>query len=123
MARTKDHRQEELAGMESPKDPKIERAARKWTVTKQEKDTAAKAHKSSTVKVRELMHAGEKVGAVRRVSEKGSDFLVYAREDINVRIEIKETLKVKMGEEAADALTNDAEAEGEDEAEDVQVSS
>jgi len=102
MARSKDHRQEELTGMETPKDPKIERAARKWTTTKQEAGNANKAHKSSSAKLRELMHAGEKLGAVRRVSEKGSDFLVYAREDCNVRIEISEKIKVKLGEDAAE---------------------
>lgn len=64
------------------------------------------------------MHAAEKSGQVRRVTDKGKDFLVYAREDINVRLEISEKLKVKLGEEAAEELES---GNGDDDSGDVEV--
>lgn len=86
--------------MESPKNAKIERAARKWRERKAEHETSSKAKKNADAKLRQLMHEGVQSGDVRRVVEGEKEWLVYQRANCNVRVEIRETVKVLLDEKA-----------------------
>ncbi len=121
MAKTKDTRQEEIKGMESPKNAKLERAGRGYRSAIAIRLDAQKDEKNKKAKVRELMHEGEKEGQVRRIVEQGVEFLVYQRANMNIRVKIKEDVKVLLDEEVGAEDEGDASAVPDDDA-DVEVS-
>lgn len=107
MARAKSSDQEALPGMEQPKNPKLERMAKKYRATVALRLDMQNTEKNEKAKLKELMHADP---SVRTIEKGGKKLLVYKRADVSVTIEIKEDLKVKLGDEVAAEDDGDADA-------------
>lgn len=123
MARSKNSDQNELPTMETPKDPKLEAASKRYKRTISERLEIQEREKNEKAKVGELVHAWAEANNIRPVIVKNEktgeaeECYVYRRADVEAIVSrsLKESIKVRLGDEIPEA-PGDASKATDDEA-------